>query len=79
MISELARGAELSFENAKELFREAVILFKHGSIYRAYFLHQISIEEFGKIELIGGYAIAHLMDFQNDPGRTKQDAYWALV
>lgn len=68
IISELANGAELSFKNAEELFHEAVILFKHGSICRAYFLHQISIEECGKIELIGGYATAHLMDL---PLKTK--------
>ncbi len=69
IISELANGAELSLENAEELFHEAVFLFKHGSICRSYFLHQISIEECGKIELLGRYATAHLMDF---PLKTKK-------
>ena len=63
LISELANGAAISLENAEELFREAEILYKHKSICRAYFLHQISLEECGKIELIGRYATAHLMDF----------------
>ena len=71
IISELSNGAVLSFENAKELFQEAVILYGHGSICRAYFLHQISIEECGKIELIGRYATAHLMGFPLETKKIK--------
>jgi AbiV family abortive infection protein len=57
---ELARGARLSFENAEGLFREAEILFGHGALSRALFLHQISMEECAKIEMIGAWMAGSL-------------------
>lgn len=73
ILSELANGALKSLENAECLFQEAKLLSKHNAICRAYFLHQISIEECGKIELIGGYATAHLMDFSQSLKKLKSN------
>ena len=46
----------MAFLNAEELFQEASLLGSHGAICRALFLHQISLEECGKIEMLGGWA-----------------------
>jgi AbiV family abortive infection protein len=59
-LSELARGAQKTFENADALFREAKILGAVGALSRALFLHQISLEECAKIENIGAWATSLL-------------------
>src|SRR5688572_478021 len=60
-LSELARGASLALDNALQLQREATVLYGMGSFSRALLLHQISLEECGKIEILGGWATSHLM------------------
>ena len=52
-LSQLVRGASLAFANAVELLREAKTLSAYGAFSRALFLHQISLEECGKTEMIG--------------------------
>jgi AbiV family abortive infection protein len=59
-LGELARGAEKTFENAEALFREAKILSAAGAFGRALFLHQISLEECAKIEVMGAWATSIL-------------------
>ncbi|PKN11961.1 MAG: hypothetical protein CVU69_09450 [Deltaproteobacteria bacterium HGW-Deltaproteobacteria-4] len=62
----LADGATKSFENAEALYREATILREHGCASRSLFLHQISLEECGKIEIIGGWATSILAGHKVD-------------
>jgi len=56
LLLELVRGAELTFQNAEQLFSEAVLLRKNGHLNRALFLHQISMEECAKIDILGAWA-----------------------
>ena len=56
ILSEMSRGAQLTFTNAEELYAEGDLLRRNGSMNRAVFLHQISLEECGKIEIIGAWA-----------------------
>lgn len=67
LLSELARGAKLTFENAEALYREAKILTAAGATGRALFLHQISLEECAKIETMGGWATSLLAGMPVDP------------
>jgi AbiV family abortive infection protein len=60
LLAELARGAQKMFENAEALYREAKILSAAGSLARALFLHQISLEECAKIEIVGAWAVSLL-------------------
>lgn len=62
----LAEGAKKSFENAEQLWYEAITLHQSGSRSRALFLHQISLEECGKIEMLGGWATSILMGHDVD-------------
>lgn len=66
LLTELARAAEAAFSNAEDLFNEAAILREAGCISRALFLHQISMEECGKVELVGGWAAGVLMGEARD-------------
>lgn len=68
-LSMLADGASKSFENAEAHYREATILRAHGCASRALFLHQISLEECGKIEIIGGWATSILAGHKVDVSR----------
>lgn len=61
LLREFKRGADLIFGNAEQLFHEAEALKKNGSLARSLFLHQISIEECAKIEMIGAWATSLLM------------------
>jgi AbiV family abortive infection protein len=65
-LHELSRGASKAFLNAEELFQEASLLHSHGALSRALFLHQISLEECGKIEMLGAWATSLLMGFEVD-------------
>jgi len=65
-LRELSRGASKAFLNAEELFQEASLLHSHGALSRALFLHQISLEECGKIEMLGVWATSLLMGFEVD-------------
>ncbi|MBR0900270.1 AbiV family abortive infection protein [Bradyrhizobium tropiciagri] len=67
LFGEIARGAEVAFRNAEELFSEASLLGKHRALSRSLFLHQISLEECGKIELLTAWATGLLMGEEIDP------------
>jgi AbiV family abortive infection protein len=60
LFSELVRGGHMIFENAEALYREARVLGEAGSVSRALFLHQISLEECAKIESVGPWATSLL-------------------
>jgi AbiV family abortive infection protein len=62
----MSRGVQLSFRNAEDLFQEAELLREKGHYARAVVLHQLSIEECGKIEIIGGYAMHLLLNGEID-------------
>lgn len=66
LLSELARGAKKTFENAEQLFQEASLLRDKGALSRALFLHQISMEECAKVELLGTWATSLLMGVDVD-------------
>lgn len=66
LLADLAKAAQAAFSNAEDLFREAILLRKAGCASRALFLHQISMEECGKVELIGGWAAGLLMGEPRD-------------
>lgn len=53
----MLHGVQLAFRNAEELFAEAELLREKGHHARSLALHQISIEECGKIEIITGWAM----------------------
>ena len=61
LLREFERGADLIFSNAEQLYHEAEALRNNGSFARSLFLHQISIEECAKIEMIGWSASSLLM------------------
>lgn len=52
LFAELVRGAELAFANAEQLFEEAELLREHKHFARSIFLHQISMEECAKVDMI---------------------------
>ena len=66
LLSELARGAQKTFDNADALYREAKILGAAGALGRALFLHQISLEECAKIESLGAWATSLLAGYSVD-------------
>jgi AbiV family abortive infection protein len=66
ILAELARGASFSFRNAEDLYREATILYAHGAFSRALALHQIFMEECGKIEILGAWATSYLLGLDVD-------------
>src|SRR5690349_6390996 len=66
LFGEIARGAEAAFRNAEALFSEAALLGKNRSLSRSLFLHQISLEECGKIELLTAWATGLLMGEEID-------------
>lgn len=57
----LIDGAQRTFQNADALFSEARLLAGVGAAARAYFLHQISLEECGKIEILSAAVTQLLM------------------
>lgn len=46
-------------KNAELLFKEAELLAKNNCLPRAYFLHQISLEECAKIEIFGHFCVRY--------------------
>jgi len=70
-LSELARGASLAFANAEDLFREGKTLSACKAFSRALFLHQISLEECGKTEILGWWATGHLMGISVDLSKMR--------
>lgn len=67
LLAELARGVELTFSNAEQLFVEASQLREIGALNRALFLHQISMEECAKIDILGAWATSLLMGHEVNP------------
>ena len=65
-LRELVSGAQKIFENAESLCNEARLLRANGFFIRALVLHQISLEECAKIEILGGWATGLLMGHQLD-------------
>lgn len=59
----LARGAEFTFANAAQLYDEAQVLGQKKFFARALFLHQISLEECAKVEMLNSWAVALLVGF----------------
>jgi AbiV family abortive infection protein len=60
----LVRGAEKTFANAEQLFREAQLLGEAGAVARALCLHQISLEECSKLDMLGAWAVTRLLGFE---------------
>lgn len=60
LLGALAQGAIKTHENAKSLCEEAALLREKGMLARSLFLHQISLEECAKIDLIGPWAVGLL-------------------
>ncbi len=90
LLSEFNRGAKLIFNNAEVLFQEAEVLRKNGSYARSLFLHQISMEECAKVEMIGAWATTVLMGkgidletmaagFRSHKAKNHTNAYMARV
>jgi AbiV family abortive infection protein len=61
LLIEAARGAVLIFENAEALYREAVLLASVAAKERSLALHQISLEECAKLEMLGALSATVLM------------------
>jgi AbiV len=53
LLKKINAGAEKILENAVALYREAVLLAEYQAWSRALFLHQISMEECAKVEVVG--------------------------
>jgi len=68
-IARYRQGAKLIFENAEALYNEAQTLGQAGSFARAATLHQISMEECAKIDILGMHATSILMGHKIDEGR----------
>jgi AbiV family abortive infection protein len=66
MLRELVMGSAKILENAVDLHHEAVALHTAGALSRALFLHQISLEECAKIEMLGAWAVSMLMGIEGD-------------
>lgn len=90
LLTEFERGGKLNFDNAEQLYREAIILRENGALSRALCLHQISNEECGKLELLGGYAMAIVLDhpidmenmvrvFRDHKAKNYANAYFSVV
>lgn len=65
-IRHLIEGAAKAYQNAEDLFREASLLYAHGAFCRALFLHQISMEECGKIEMLAAWVVGILSGHEID-------------
>jgi len=84
-------GAAGSFrENAEQLYQEACLLRKSGALARAAALHQLSNEECGKLEMLGGIALGIGMGypmefseitkaFRNHEAKNHANAYFSAV
>lgn len=83
----LIDGAQKVFENADRLFYEAGVLADVGAFPRGYLLHQISLEECGKIEILCSAILSHLIGkevdvkslsrvFRRHESKNKMNAYF---
>jgi AbiV family abortive infection protein len=69
LLAEFVRGGEMIYENAKQLNTEAAILREKGALSRALCLYQLSNEECGKLEMLGGYAMMIVLGHNVDVKR----------
>jgi AbiV family abortive infection protein len=72
ILNALRVGAEKSFLNAEQLFKEASILAEHGAVCRAYFLHQISLEECAKVDILTSTSFSVTAGIEIDFARVKK-------
>lgn len=72
LLNRLALGTQKTVDNAISLFNEASLLHKSGFLCRALFLHQISLEECAKIEMLGAAATSLLMGHEVDFAKVKK-------
>lgn len=83
----LIDGAQKVFENADRLFYEAGVLADVEAFPRGYLLHQISLEECGKIEILCAAILSHLIGekvdlkslsrvFRRHESKNKMNAYF---
>lgn len=72
LLNEIHRGAKLAFENAEQLYKEAEILGTGRAFCRAVCLHQISIEECSKIDMLAATAMSMLMGYPIDLAKLAQ-------
>jgi AbiV family abortive infection protein len=66
LLEELIRGSQLIFDNATTLNNEAQLLGSNGAFARALTLHQISLEECSKVEMVCFAATSLLMGHSVD-------------
>jgi AbiV family abortive infection protein len=66
LLDEIVRGAQLAFENAEKLYQEAQLLGSNGAFARALTLHQISMEECSKVDMLGTAAISLVLGHSID-------------
>ncbi len=72
LLAEIHSGAKLIFENAEQLYKEAEILGTRRAFCRAVCLHQISIEECSKIDMLGATAMSLLIGHPVDLAKLAQ-------
>jgi AbiV family abortive infection protein len=61
LVSKLSEGAVKVLRNAGDLYAEALLLRNAGALSRSLVLHQISIEECAKVDMLGALATSALM------------------
>jgi AbiV family abortive infection protein len=75
-LAELVRGAQLAFDNAEALYNEAQLLGTRGAFARALTLHQISLEELSKLDILcvaaTSVVMGHPVDLAKLAGRFRQ-------
>lgn len=69
LLSELCRGADLTFSNAEQLYSDAMLLLESELRTRSLFLHQISMEECAKVDIIGEWATYLMLGEPSTSGR----------
>ncbi len=72
LLQEIQSGAEKTFRNAEALYNEARLLAEARALSRALFLHQISLEECAKIEILGAWATSLSMGHTVDVAKLKR-------
>jgi AbiV family abortive infection protein len=73
---ELVRGAQIVFDNAEALYNEAQLLGTNGAFARALTLHQISLEECSKLDILcvaaTSVVMGHPVDLDKLAGKFRQ-------
>jgi len=66
VLRDVLSGVTKVRDNAEQLFGEATLLRSAGALSRALFLHQISLEECAKVDMLGAWAVSHLTGMAPD-------------